>query len=339
VSATITAASDLSGTQKSAVLLMSLGTERAAQVLRQMREHEVAEIMGEVAKLGDVPASVMSEVLAEFENTSIERRNVAVGTPELARELLEVSLGVDRANQIVDQMSTVFAQPFDFMGRVDPRMVLSYLRDEHPQTIALVLAHVPSDVVTRVLVGLAEEEQRDVAIRIAEMGTTSPEVVNVIEETLRRRLSAIAQYADLEPAGGVDRLVEVLTSADPELEQFLLEGLEEHDPDLANEVRAKMFVFDDIIGIPDRSVQQILRSVESRDLALALKGTREEVRQKVLSNLSSRAAENLEVEIEVLGAVRLADVEEAQASVIAVIRKMEEDGQLVLARGNDEMVQ
>jgi flagellar motor switch protein FliG len=338
VSATITAASDLSGTQKSAVLLMALGTDRAAQVLRQMREHEVAEIMGEVAKLGDVPAAVMNDVLAEFENTSVERRNVAVGSPELARELLEVSLGVDRANQIVDQMSTVFAQPFDFMTRVDPRMVLSYLRDEHPQTIALVLAHVPSDVVTRVLVGLAEEEQRDVAIRIAEMGTTSPDVVNVIEETLRRRLSAIAQYADLEPAGGVDRLVEVLTSADPELEQFLLEGLEEHDPDLANEVRAKMFVFDDIIGIPDRSVQQILRSVESRDLALALKGTREEVRQKVLSNLSSRAAENLEVEIEVLGAVRLADVEEAQASVIAVIRKMEEDGQLVLARGNDEMV-
>lgn len=338
MSATITAASDLSGTQKSAVLLMALGTDRAAQVLRQMREHEVAEIMGEVAKLGDVPAAVMNDVLAEFENTSVERRNVAVGSPELARELLEVSLGVDRANQIVDQMSTVFAQPFDFMTRVDPRMVLSYLRDEHPQTIALVLAHVPSDVVTRVLVGLAEEEQRDVAIRIAEMGTTSPDVVNVIEETLRRRLSAIAQYADLEPAGGVDRLVEVLTSADPELEQFLLEGLEEHDPDLANEVRAKMFVFDDIIGIPDRSVQQILRSVESRDLALALKGTREEVRQKVLSNLSSRAAENLEVEIEVLGAVRLADVEEAQASVIAVIRKMEEDGQLVLARGNDEMV-
>lgn len=338
MSATITAASDLSGTQKSAVLLMALGTDRAAQVLRQMREHEVAEIMGEVAKLGDVPAAVMNDVLAEFENTTVERRNVAVGSPELARELLEVSLGVDRANQIVDQMSTVFAQPFDFMTRVDPRMVLSYLRDEHPQTIALVLAHVPSDVVTRVLVGLAEEEQRDVAIRIAEMGTTSPDVVNVIEETLRRRLSAIAQYADLEPAGGVDRLVEVLTSADPELEQFLLEGLEEHDPDLANEVRAKMFVFDDIIGIPDRSVQQILRSVESRDLALALKGTREEVRQKVLSNLSSRAAENLEVEIEVLGAVRLADVEEAQASVIAVIRKMEEDGQLVLARGNDEMV-
>ncbi len=228
VSATITAASDLSGTQKSAVLLMALGTDAPPRCCGQMREHEVAEIMGEVAKLGDVPAAVMNDVLAEFENTSVERRNVAVGSPELARELLEVSLGVDRANQIVDQMSTVFAQPFDFMTRVDPRMVLSYLRDDTPQTIALVLAHVPSDVVTRVLVAWrgGQRESRSESPRWAHVA----DVVNVIEETLRRRLSGDRQYADLEPAGGVDRLVEVLTSADPELEQFLLEGLEEHDP-------------------------------------------------------------------------------------------------------------
>lgn len=337
---TITSISDLTGIQKSAVLLMALGTERAAQVLRTMREHEITAIMGEVAKLDGVPASVTDAVLAEFEAASQVRRQATVGGQQMARELLEISLGSDRAGEIVDRMSTVFvAPPFDFVTRVDPRMLLSYLRDEHPQTIALVLAHLPGDAATRVLTGLDDEEQRDIAIRIAEMGSTSPEVVNTVEETLRERLSAVSEHPDIDSAGGIESLIDVLTNADPELEQKLLEGLEAHDPELANEVRAKMFVFADIVGIDDRSVQQILRQVEARDLAKALKGVHTDVRQKVLSNLSTRAAEDLEVEIEVLGAVRLSDVEEAQAMVIAVIRKMEEDGQLVLARGNDEMVE
>jgi flagellar motor switch protein FliG len=333
-------AAEMTGTQKTAVLLMALGTERAAQVLRQMREEEVTEIMGEVARLGAVSPEVIGDVLQEFESSNHSRMQVAQGGPAVARQLLEVSLGPDRAHEIVDRMSTVFvAPPFAAIAKVDPKMVLSYLRDEHPQTIALVLAHMPPDSATRVLVGLTESEQRDVAIRIAQMGPTTAEVVATVEDALQQRLAGVTQQGDLESAGGIDRLVEVLTSADPELEQFLLEGLQEHDAALADEVRARMFVFDDIVGIADRSVQQILRQVESRDLALALKGVGSEVRQKVLSNLSSRAAENLEVEIEVLGAVRLADVEEAQATVIAVIRKMEEDGQIVVARGNDEFVE
>lgn len=336
----VLSADELSGTQKSAVLLMALGTDRAAQVLRQMREDEVTEIMGEVARLGEVTPEVIGEVLQEFESTSMARRQVALGGPDVARQLLEVSLGADRALEIVDRMSTVFvAPPFAAISKVDPKMLLSYLRDEHPQTIALVLAHMPPVSATRVLVGLSESEQRNVAIRIAEMGPVTSEVVSTVEGVLAQRLAGITSMGDLESAGGVDRLVEVLANADTELEQFLLEGLQEHDPELADAVRARMFVFDDIVGIADRSVQQILRQVESRDLALALKGVSEEVRRKVLGNLSTRAAENLEVEIEVLGAVRLADVEQAQASVIEVIRKMEEDGSLVIARGNDEYVQ
>lgn len=333
-------ADELTGTQKSAVLLMALGTDRAAQVLRQMREDEVTEIMSEVARLGEVTPDVIAEVLQEWEATNLNRRQNALGGPDLARQLLEVSLGAERALEIVDRMSTVFvAPPFATIAKVDPKMLLSYLRDEHPQTIALVLAHMPPESATRVLLGLPEEEQRDVAIRIAEMGVTTTEVVSAVEAVLQQRLAGITRQGDLESAGGIDRLVEVLAIANPELEQFLLEGLHEHDPGLAQEVRARMFVFDDIVGIADRSMQQILRQVESRDLALALKGVSAEVRQKVLANLSTRAAENLEVEIEILGAVRLADVEEAQASVIQVIRKMEEDGQLVVARGNDEFVE
>lgn len=337
---TLVSGDELTGIQKSAVLLMALGTERAAQVLRQMREDEVTEIMGEVARLGSVTPEVISDVLVEFEANSLARRQVALGGPDVARQLLEVSLGADRALEIVDRMSTVFvAPPFTSIFKVDPQMLLSYLRDEHPQTIALVLAHMPPDSATRVLASLDEGEQRDIAIRIAEMGATTTEVVSRVEDALGQRLGGITQQGDLESVGGIERLVEVLGSADSDLEKFLLDGLREHDPELADRVQAQMFIFDDIVGIADRSMQQILRQVESRDLALALKGVRKEVRDKVLTNLSSRAAENLEVEIEVLGAVRLPDVEQAQAAVIEVIRKMEEDGQIVVARGSDEFVQ
>jgi flagellar motor switch protein FliG len=331
---------DLDGTQKAAVLLMALGTERAARVLRELREQEVTELMAEVARLSDVRPEVIGDVLEEFEVTSQARRHIAVGGVEVARELLEASLGAAKADEIFDRLSMAFVSaPFEFVRRIDPRMLLSYLRDEHPQTIALLLAYMNSDAAALVLSGLPEEVQRDVAIRIATMDRTSPDVITTVEQALEKRLASVAQQGDLSSAGGVQTLVEVLNRSDRGTERLIFEGLEIHDPELADEVRSRMFVFEDIITLDDRSVQQILRQVDTKDLALALKGVRDEVRSKVMSNLSTRAAENLEAEIEVLGAVRLKNVEEAQGAVVRVIRALEDAGQIVLVRSNDEFIE
>jgi flagellar motor switch protein FliG len=298
---------DLDGTQKAAVLLMALGTDRAALVLRQLREAEVTEIMSEVARLPDVSAEVIGEVLEEFEVTSQARRHMAVGGIEVAQELLQASLGTEKADEIFEQLSRTFAAaPFEFLRRIEPRLLLSFIRDEHPQCIALVLAHMNPDGAALVLSGLPEEEQRDVALRIATMDKTSPEIITTVETALHKRLSSVT---------------------------------EQGDPELADEVRSRMFVFEDITTIDDRAVQQILRQVDSKDLALALKGVRNDVKHKVMSNLSSRAAENLEADIEVLGPVRLAAVEEAQGKVVRVIRALEEDGQIVLVRASDEFIE
>jgi flagellar motor switch protein FliG len=231
------------------------------------------------------------------------------------------------------------ATPFEFLRRIEPRMLLSFIRDEHPQCIALLLAHMNPDGAALVLSGLPEDEQRDVAVRIATMDKTSPEIIATVEAALHKRLSSVTQQGDMSSAGGVQVLVELLNRSDRGIERLIFERLEEHDPELADEVRSRMFVFEDIITIDDRSVQQILRQVDSKDLALALKGVRDDVRHKVMSNLSSRAAENLEADIEVLGPVRLADVEEAQGKVVKVIRTLEEEGQIVLARASDEFVE
>ena len=331
---------DLDGTQKAAVLMMALGTDRAARVLRELRESEVTEIMAEVARLSDVSPEVVDDVLAEFDVTARARRRTAVGGVAVARELREPLVGEAKADEIFDRLSMAFVTaPFEFVRRIDPRMLLSFIRDEHPQTIALLLAHMNPDAGALVLSGLDEQLQRDVAVRIATMDRTSPEIIGAVEAALEKRLASVAQQGDLSSAGGVQTLIEVLNRSDRGTERLIFEGLEDHDGDLADEVRSRMFVFEDIITLDDRSVQQILRQVDSKDLALALKGVRDEVRRKVMSNLSSRPAENLEGEIEVLGAVRIQAVEEAQGSVVRVIRALEEAGQIVLVRSGDEFVE
>jgi flagellar motor switch protein FliG len=322
------------------VLLMALGTDRAALVLRQLREAEVTEIMSEVARLPDVSAEVIGEVLEEFEVTSQARRHMAVGGIEVAQELLQASLGTEKADEIFEQLSRTFAAaPFEFLRRIEPRLLLSFIRDEHPQCIALVLAHMNPDGAALVLSGLPEEEQRDVALRIATMDKTSPEIITTVETALHKRLSSVTEQGDMSSAGGVQVLVELLNRSERGVERLIFERLERHDPELADEVRSRMFVFEDITTIDDRAVQQILRQVDSKDLALALKGVRNDVKHKVMSNLSSRAAENLEADIEVLGPVRLAAVEEAQGKVVRVIRALEEDGQIVLVRASDEFIE
>ncbi len=340
VDRTIQSADQLTGTQKSAVLLMTLGTERAAKVLREMSENEITEIMAEVAHLGDVPPDVVEGVLSEFDVTARARRHIALGGIGVARELLEASLGAEKSDEIFERLSVTFVSaPFEFVRRIDPRMVLSFIRDEHPQTVALLIAHMSPDAAALVLSGLPEDTQRDVAVRVATMDRTSPDIIAVVENALEKRLSSFAQQSDLSSAGGVQSLVEVLNRSDRATERLIFEGLDDHDTGLADEVRSRMFVFEDIITLDDRAVQQVLRRVDTKDLALALKGMRVEVRDKVMSNLSSRAAQTLDEDIALLGSVRLSAVEEAQGAVVRVIRELEEAGDIVLIRSMEEFVE
>jgi flagellar motor switch protein FliG len=332
-------AQKFTGTQKAAILLMQAGKDRAASVLRTLREQEVAEIMAEVARLHHLEVSEIEEVLNEFSDIHTARAHIAQGGYSTARELLEASFGGTKADEILDNLGvTMVAAPFEFLRRADTRQVLTYLQDEHPQTIALVLAHMHPDAAAMVLSSLPEELQRDVALRIANMDRTSPEVIEQVEAILERKLSTVIQQTDFAQAGGLQTLVDILNSSDRTTERLILEGLETEDGELADEVRNRMFVFEDVQNLDDRSIQLVLRSVDAKELAVALKGVDQKVRNKIMKNMSERAAANLAEEIQLLGPIKLKTVEEAQAGIVRVIRTLEEAGQIDMARGGDELV-
>jgi flagellar motor switch protein FliG len=331
---------NLSGPQKAAVLLLQMGKERSAKVLRSMRESEVAEIMAEVARLRNVDSNRVAEVLDEFKGMAEQKIAFTSGGLELARSMLEETLGLDQASEILERVTQGRLElPFEFLHRADPRQVLSFIENEHPQTITLVLAHMPPDRAAMVLSGLPEDRQRTVAHRLAVMDRTSPDVIEQVEQVLERRLSSVLQPSEMTSVGGVQSLVDILNRSDRGTERLILETLERNDPELADEVRQRMFVFEDITQLDDRSVQLVLRQVDTKDLAVALKGVRADVRQLILKNMSERAAQNLVEEIDMLGPVRLKSVEEAQGGIVRVIRALEESGQLVLNRSADEFVE
>lgn len=329
----------INGAQKAAVLLLQLGKERSAKVLRALKESEVEEIMGEIARMEGVAADVADEVLAEFRDLAVAHRFVSQGGLGFARELLESSLGATKAKEILDRLTAGMVDvPFEFLRRADPRQILTYLQDEHPQTVALVLAHMHSDHAAMVLSGLPDDLQADVAHRVATMDQTSPEVIARVEAVLERKLASLLQAGEFAAAGGVQPLVDILNRSDRATERLILEGLEGRDPELAESVRSLMFVFEDITTLDDRSVQLLLREVDSNELAVALKGVRDDVREKITNNMSERAATILLEEIEVLGPVRIKTVEEAQGNIVRIVRSLEESGQIVLSRGGDEFI-
>jgi flagellar motor switch protein FliG len=295
--------------------------------------------MAEVARLSDLDSDSIGEVLEEFRETFIARSHISQGGYDTAKELLEGTYGNEKAEEILINLGvTLVAAPFEFLRRADTRQVLSYLQDEHPQTIALVLAHMNSEAAAMVLGALPEEEQREVAQRIATMDRTSPEVIEQVETILEKKLSTVIQQADFTNAGGIQSLVDILNRSDRATERLILEGLERNNPELADDVRNRMFIFEDVTTLDDRSVQLVLRQVDAKELAIALKGVDQKVRDKILQNMSERAAANLAEEINLLGPIKLKTVEEAQAGVVRIIRVLEEAGQIVMSRGNDELV-
>jgi flagellar motor switch protein FliG len=330
----------LSGVQKAAVLLLSLGKEKSAAVLRAMPDEDVELLTAEITRLGSVDSTIVDVVMNEFHEMATAKRYITEGGIDFARSLLEESLGAQKAHAILDRLAvSVTEAPFEFLRRADPRQVLTYLQEEHPQTIALVLAHMAPDQAAMILSALPEEYQSDIALRIATMERTSPEVVRQVEKVLERKLSSVLQAADVtSSAGGVQALVDLLSRSDRSTEKLILGELEKRDAELAEQVRGQMFVFEDIVNLDDRSVQLILRDVDVKELAVALKGVRSDVRDKILRNMSERAAANLSEEVELLGPVRMKAVNDAQAAVVKVIRQLEESGQLVISRGGEEMV-
>lgn len=334
------AGSTLSGAEKAAILLLRLGHEHSSKVLQLLGDNEVTQITEEIVRAGSVRKEDTDAAVNEFAALIVANDHIATGGEEIARRILEASLGEERATEILEGLKeSMIKPPFEFLRRADPRQVLNFLSSEHPQTIALVLAHMRAEQSSLVLGGLPEDLQRDVSVRIATLEQTSPDVIAQVEAQMERRLSsALKNQTDTSAADGVQTLIDILNRSDRTTERSIFEGLEEHDEELADEVRSRMFVFEDIVTLDDRAVQLVLRQVEAKTLATALKGVRSEVREKISRNMSERAAQNLDEEIVLLGAVKMKTVEEAQGSVVRTIRALEESGQVVVSRGNDEYV-
>ena len=330
----------LTGAEKAAILLLRLGHEHSSKVLKLLGENEVTQITEEIVRAGSVRKEDTDAALNEFAALIVANDHIAMGGEETARRILEASLGEERATEILEGLKqSMIKPPFEFLRRADPRQVLNFLSGEHPQTIALVLAYMRAEQSSLVLGSLPEELQREVSVRIATLEQTSPDVITQVEAQLERRLSsALKNQTDTSTADGVQTLIDILNRSDRTTERSIFEGLEDHDEELADEVRSRMFVFEDIVTLDDRAVQLVLRHVEAKNLATALKGVRAEVREKISRNMSERAAQNLDEEIVLLGAVKMKTVEEAQAAIVRTIRALEESGQVVVSRGNDEYV-
>ncbi|MGQ0846476.1 MAG: flagellar motor switch protein FliG [Sporichthyaceae bacterium] len=327
----------LSGVTKAAILLMQVPREDSARILAAMREAEVEAVVSEIVRLQHVDGDVADRVVAEFAEMVAARQVVLEGGVRYARDLLAGAIGEERAEELIGRISASMKEvPFEFLRRADPRQILSYLNEEHPQTIALVLAHMSAEQASLVLGGLNPDLQADVAHRIALMDRTAPEIIASVEASLKRRLLSVLATSDFSEVGGITPLVDIISRADRSTEKMILEGLEGRDPELADEIRSHMFMFKDIVGLDDRSVQLVLRQIETPTLATALKGVGEDVKEKILRNISERAAENLVEEIDLMGPVRLRTVEESQAKIVQAIRALEESGELVMRRETDD---
>ncbi len=325
----------MTGLRKAAILLVRMGKEYSTRVLAGLSEGEVEELSAEIARLGKLEPDVVGDVIDEF-YAMATTKHAGAGGLQYARELLEASLGIERAQLILDRLqASMTDMPFNFLSHADPRQLLSYVQHEHPQTIALVLAHIPSALASSILGGLPPDVQSDVAHRIAVMDRTSPDVIRQVEQALQRKLSTVLQPDELSTVGGLEPLVDIINRSDRTTERLILEALEARNPEIAEEIRRRMFMFEDIVNLDDRSVQLVLRQVEPADLATALKGVNEAVRDKVTGNLSERGRENLLEEIDLLGPVKVKMVEESQQKIVSVIRSLEDSGQIEIQRGGE----
>lgn len=330
---------EMDGIEKAATLLITLGPEKSASIFKHLKEEEIEQLTLEIANTSSVSPRTKEKVLNEFYEICLAQQYIAEGGIGYAKELLEKALGVEKAKDVISKLTaSLQVRPFEFIRKTDPSQLLNFIQDEHPQTIALILSYLPASQSSMVVSALPPEKQADVAKRIAQMDRTSPDVIKQVEKVLERKLYSLVNQ-DYTIVGGVDAIVEILNSVDRGTEKHIMETLEVEEPELADEIRKKMFVFEDILSLDDRSIQRVLRDVENSDLALALKGAAEEVQNVILNNLSKRLAAMIKEDMEYMGPVRMKDVEEAQQKIVNIIRKLEDSAEIVIARGGgDEII-
>jgi len=325
----------LTGRRKAAILLVTLGTHSAAEVFKHLEQDTIEKLTVEMSRTQDIDPHEAEEVQREALETAYARGYVTVGGIAYAREVLEKAYGERRASEILTRLATMIEMtPFEFLRGTPPDQILAFLRGEHPQTVALVLANLPTaGNAAKVMQLMSAEEQADVAVRIAVMNKTSPEIVKDVANVVREKLQMVFQ-AEYAAAGGVQALADILNFSDRATERNILDRLGRADEELAHEVRSLLFTFEDIFGLDDRAIQLVLKEVDSKDLALALRGASEDVTGRILSNMSARGSEMLREEMEFMPPQRLRAIEAAQSKVVAAVRRLEDAGEIFIARGS-----
>ena len=329
----------LTGVQKAAVLLIALGPEKSSSIFKYLKEDEIEELTLEIANTRSVSPQTKEDVINEFYQVCLAQQYIAEGGIGYAKELLDKALGEEKAQAVISKLTaSLQVRPFEFVRKTEPSQILNFIQDEHPQTIAMILSYISSSQAATIVGALPPEMQADVTRRIATMDRTSPDVIKEVESVLERKLASLVNQ-DYTIVGGVDSVVNILNTVDRGTEKHIMEVLEIEDPELADEIRKKMFVFEDILLLDDRAIQRVLRDVENSDLEVALKGSNEEVKAIILKNLSKRLAAMIQEDLEFMGPVRMKDVEEAQQKIVGIIRRLEDSGEIIISRGGgDELI-
>ncbi|WP_213974458.1 flagellar motor switch protein FliG [Tepidanaerobacter acetatoxydans] len=329
----------LTSKQKAAILIVSLGPEIAANVYRFLNEEDIEQLTLEIANMRKISNEEKNEVMEEFYQMLLAQNFITEGGIDYAKEVLEKALGTQKALEIINRLtSTLQVRPFDFVRKADSSQLMNFLQNENSQTIALIMTYLDPEQAASFLSSLPPEKQVDIARRVATMDRTSPDIIMEVERVLERQIASVVTE-DYTNIGGIQAVVNILNNVDRGTEKNIIEALETDNPDLAEEIRRRMFVFEDILALDNRAIQRTLREVDNRDLTLALKGASEEVKKRIYENMSKRQAEMVNEDMEYMGPVRLRDVEEAQQKIVNIIRKLEDAGEIVISRGGgDEII-
>ncbi len=328
----------LSGKEKAAIFLIALGPEKSAKVFKHLNEEEIEELTLQIANMKMVSSEEKDKVIQDFYQLALAQEYITEGGINYAKEVLERALGEDKAVDIINRLiSSLHVRPFEFVRRADPDQLLSYIQDEHPQTIALILSYLRPNQSAQILANLDADKQAEVVRRIALMDRTSPDIIKQVEKILETKFSGLLTQ-DFTTTGGVQNVVDILNSVDRGTEKHIMDELDRTNPELSEEIRKRMFVFEDIVTLDNRSIQRIIREIDNSQWALALKGASEEVKEVIFANMSKRLVEMIKEDIEFMGPVRIRDIEEAQQNIVNVIRRLEEDGEIITPRGGAEVI-
>ncbi len=330
---------EITGVQKAAILLIALGPEKSSSIFRHLKEEEIEELTLEIANTKSITTQTKDQIISEFYEICLAQQYIAEGGIGYAKELLEGALGPEKAMEVIGKLTaSLQVKPFEFVRKADASQLLNFIQDEHPQTIALILSYLSAGQAAQIVSALPPDRQADVAKRIAIMDRTSPDVIKEVERVLETKLASLVNQ-EYSIIGGVDAVVEILNTVDRGTQKHIMESLEIEEPELADDIRKKMFVFEDILLLDDRAIQRVLRDVENSDLSIALKGSNEQVQNAIFNNLSKRLAAMIKEDMDFMGPVRMKDVEEAQQKIVNIIRKLEDSAEIVISRGGgDEII-